>query len=233
MKCRSSLRIVSWRYGVCLHKHSNAWLGPALLLGGFIWILTDGFVIMIGVQTGKLVGSPSMPPSMLAQIGVWFLPVSVLVLGFGLSGLFARLEGRAKGLGITGIVFVSLGMIMSLINLVLLSGVVGNMTHLSNLMGGFGPMFTTIGTAFLGWAYLRAQLLPRWLGWLLIVIGLITIPILFTTPLPIGPDWATDFLAFLLSGIAYAVVGAKLPAAHQPVAANSMSASANAAAPAK
>jgi hypothetical protein len=30
------------------------------------------------------------------------------------------------------------------------------------------------------------------------------------TPLPIGPDWATDHLAFLTSGIAYTIAGARL-----------------------
>ncbi len=32
----------------------------------------------------------------------------------------------------------------------------------------------------------------------------------FSTPLPLGPEWATDYLAFLTSGAAYAVVGARL-----------------------
>ena len=37
-----------------------------------------------------------------------------------------------------------------------------------------------------------------------------TLPILLLTPLSIGPGWATDTLAFLLSRIGYAVVGVTL-----------------------
>jgi hypothetical protein len=34
------------------------------------------------------------------------------------------------------------------------------------------------------------------IAWTLIAIGIVTGPILFATPLPIGPDWATDTIAF-------------------------------------
>jgi hypothetical protein len=33
-------------------------------------------------------------------------------------------------------------------------------------------------------------------------------PLLLVTPLPVGPAWATDTLAFLLGGIVYVAVGA-------------------------
>jgi hypothetical protein len=53
-------------------------------------------------------------------------------------------------------------------------------------------------------------MLPRPFAWTLIVIGIMTLPILLTTPLPIGPGWATDTVAFFLSGIGYTVVGLRM-----------------------
>ena len=35
-------------------------------------------------------------------------------------------------------------------------------------------------------------------------------PILLVTPLPVGPIWATDTIAFFLGGIGYTVVGVTL-----------------------
>ena len=53
-------------------------------------------------------------------------------------------------------------------------------------------------------------MLPRSYAWILIVIGIVTLPILLLTPLPIGPAWATDTVAFFLSGIGYTVVGLRM-----------------------
>jgi hypothetical protein len=128
----------------------------------------------------------------------------------GLLGVFARLEGRARGLGITGVVFASIGLVLAVIDLIVLSGIFGYSDFLNSNVGGFGAFSIIIGTGFLGFAALRARALHRWMAWTLLMIGIVTIPILLLTPLPIGPDWATDFVAFLLSGIAYVVVGMSL-----------------------
>jgi hypothetical protein len=188
--------------------------GPALALGGLLWIIIYVIIVIIGLKTGKLAPSPGPNSPALVNSGIWFLPLSVLPLGLGLLGVFALLEGRARGLGITGVVFTSIAMIMAIIDLIVLSGFF--VAHLNNLLGGGAAFATTIGTGFLGWAALSAHVLPRWMAWTLLIIGLVTIPILFATPLPIGPDWATDFLAFLVSGIAYTVVGVTLLAARKP-----------------
>jgi hypothetical protein len=75
---------------------------------------------------------------------------------------------------------------------------------------GLNGLSTLAGTLFLGWAALRAHMLPRPIAWILIVISIVTLPILLLTPLPVGPAWATDTLAFLLSGIGFAMVGVTL-----------------------
>lgn len=189
--------------------------GPALTAGGMLWIILYVNIVIIGVMTGKLAPTPDAHSPLLVRVSIWFLPISSLILGVGLLGLFARLEGRARGLGITGVVFASLALVLALGDLVNLSGIFGFSDGLNSLFGGFAAFAASIGTGFLGWAALRAHALSRPLAWTLIVIGLTTIPVLFATPLPIGPDWATDFLAFLLSGIAYTFVGLRMPLAHQ------------------
>ena len=189
--------------------------GSALAFGGLLWIVLYAVVIIIGLQTGKLVSNldPAHTP-MLAHIGIWILPVSVLMLGIGQTGVFARLKRRGRGLGITSVVFTLLGMILAFVDLIALSGISSNLANLSSTMGGLGAMSTTVGAAFLGGAVLCARILPRWMAWIFLLIGIITIPVLFTTPLPFGPDWASDFLAFLLSGIAYTILGFKLLTMH-------------------
>ena len=181
--------------------------GPALTLGGVLWIILYIVIVIIGLETGKLAPSLDVHSSALVRIGIWLLPLSLLPLGVGLLGVFARLEGRSKGLGITGVVFTSIGIVLGLGALIVVSGIFGFNEFLNSKIGGFGAFATVIGTGFLGWATLRARVLPRCMAWTMLIIGIVTIPILFATPLPIGPDWATDFVAFLLSGIAYVVVG--------------------------
>ena len=190
-------------------QHLKRLAGPALTLGGLLWITLYIVIVIIGLETGKLAPSGAHAP-VLANIGIWILPLSVLPLCVGLLGMFARLEGHARGLGITGVVFASIGMVLSISDLIVLSGIFGFIASLNNPLGGGAAFVTVIGTGFLGLAMLRARVLPRWMAWTFLIIGVVTIPILFATPLPIGPDWATDFVAFLLSGIAYVVVGASL-----------------------
>jgi hypothetical protein len=206
--------------------------GPALTSGGLLWITVFVIFVAVGATTGKFPQNPGPHAPVLVFISNWLFALSILILDLGQVGVFARLEGRARGLGITGVVFTLVSMIMLIINMILFSGITGSITYSGNLTG-FGAMATTIGAAFLGWAALRAQVLPRWVAWSLIAIGLTTIPILFATPLPIGPDWATDMLAFLTSGIMYAVVGTKLLAAHKHADVTIMDTSTNTMAQAK
>jgi hypothetical protein len=69
-------------------------------------------------------------------------------------------------------------------------------------------MIASLATLLLGIAAARTPGLPRATAMAMLFIGLTTIPTLILTPLPVGPDWATDFLAFLTSGAAYGALGA-------------------------
>ncbi len=184
--------------------------GPALIVGGLFWIATYIVIVIIGLQTGELAPPLDAHSSLLQHIGIYLLPLSLFPLYVGLLGVFSTLEKRGGVFGITGVVFATLGIVLGAIDLVVLSGIFGSVQSLNANFGGMGAFSRVIGTGFLGFAALRARSLPRWMAWTLLIIGIITIPILFATPLPIGPNWATDFVAFLISGIGYTVFGVTL-----------------------
>ena len=190
-------------------------VGPALTVGGLLWIIVYIVIVIIGLQTGKLAPPLDAHSPLLVRIGIYLLPLSLFPLYVGLLGVFTGLEKRGRAFGITGVVFATLGIVLGAIDLVVLSGIFGSSQSLNASIGGIGAFSIIIGTGFPGFAALRARSLPRWMAWTLLIIGIVTIPILFATPLPIGPDWATDFVAFLLSGIAYVVVGMSLIAARK------------------
>jgi hypothetical protein len=129
-------------------------------------------------------------------------------LNLGLIGVFFRVRHRANVFALIAVVFTALAVIMGTANLVMLSGLVGEPAF-SDTFGGLAVMTTSLSTAFLGIAALRGHSLPRFVAANLLIVGFTTIPILFTTPWPVGPAWATDFLAFLVSGIAYVVAGVR------------------------
>jgi hypothetical protein len=208
---------------------------PALSIGGLLWIVIYFATVIIGVSIGQF--EPQAPDAhwpliiniLIVLGGHWFLPLSSLILGAGLLGLFAQLEGRARVLGITSVVFTSIALGCSIGNMIVLSGFFGNigrsLVFPNNLIGGLSVFTVSIATGFISGAMLRAHMLHRWMALVLIVIGIVTIPILFATPLPtsIAPDWATDTIAFLVSGIGYTAVGVKMLAMDRKAAQQLMS----------
>ncbi len=203
------------------HRFSRL-VGPVLALGGLLWIIIYIVTVIVGVSTGQF--EPQSPGAhwpliinlLVVLVGKWFLPLSTLIVGIGLLRLFARLEGHARVLGITCIVLTSIALILSTGNVIVLTGIFGsigrNLIFPNNLLGGPAVFVISIGTGFMGGALLRAHVLPHWMAWVLIGIGIVTIPILLATPLPtsIAPDWATDTFAFLVSGIGYTAVGVRM-----------------------
>jgi hypothetical protein len=197
-------------------RRQQVFTGLAIVLGGIIWIAIDVMVVTYGFQTGKLATNLAADAPGLIAHGIWLLPLSLFPLGLGLLGIFIRLHGHSRILGITGISFAVLGMVLGFGGLLDLAGVFGRDAPHNNLLDGFGAFAVVIGTAFLGVAALRTRTLSRPLAWTLIGVGMITIPILLVTPLPFGPTWATDTVAFLLSGVAFDVVGVRVLKPHTP-----------------
>ncbi len=180
-----------------------------------IWIVIHVIMVIIVMMTGKLAGDirASQQP-FITHIYFFLLPLSSLFLGVGLLGLFALLEGRSRKLGIASIVLASIGMLMGIVDLLFLvlgpAAMNGFLEVLSSLANGLNGILMLGSTVLLGWATLRARVLPRWAAWILIIVGVITAPILLVTPLPIGPIWATDTIAFFIGGIGYMAVGVTL-----------------------
>jgi hypothetical protein len=189
--------------------------GPALITGGLLWITIHMMMIIIILMTGKLAGEvPASQQSFITPIYFLLLPLSSLFIGVGLLGVFALLEGRSRKLGTAGVVLASIGMVMGIVDLLFLifssptvNGILGVFASVANGLNGLMILGSTV---LLGWAALRTHILPRWAAWVLIIIGVITAPILLVTPLPIGPVWATDTIAFFIGGIGYTVVGVVL-----------------------
>ena len=91
--------------------------------------------MILGMLTGKVNPIPDAHSPALAYVGIWFLPLGILFLGIGLLGMFARLGGRARGSGITSVVFASIGMVLGIVALI---GIIVNSSSLNSLGGGFG-----------------------------------------------------------------------------------------------
>lgn len=189
--------------------------GPAVITGGLLWITIHIMMIIIIMMTGKLAGEvPASQQPFITHIYFLLLPLSSLFLGVGLLGVFALQEGRSRKLGIAGIVLVSIGMAMGVVDLLFLilgpaaaNEILGVIASVAN---GLNGLLMLASTVLLGWAALRAHILPSWAAWILIIVGIMTAPIFLVTPLPVGPIWATDTIAFFLGGIGYTVVGVTL-----------------------
>ena len=189
--------------------------GPALIVGGLLWVTIHAFMIAIVMMTGKLAGEvPASHQPLITPIYFLLLPLSSLFLGVGLLGVFALLEGRSMKLGITGIVLASIGMVMGIIDLLFLTLIPSDVNEvlggIASVANGLNGLLMLASTVLLGWAALRTHILPSWAAWILISIGILTAPILLVTPLSIGLIWATDTIAFFLGGIGYIVVGVTL-----------------------
>jgi hypothetical protein len=181
-------------------------LGPAFTIGGLLWIGDFVQIVVYGLISGTLVDAPDQELPLALRIGLRLFVLSVVILGLGMAGLFLRVQRRSKKLAIAALPFMIIALALATANLVTLSGLLGAPFFKDTFMG-LSVFSTSIATLLMGIGTLRSGVLPRWASLALVFVGVTTIPILFGTPLPVGPDWATDHLAFLTSGIAFAAVG--------------------------
>lgn len=183
--------------------------GPLLALGGLLWILTFALIVVNGALTGSLPNQPDAVSPLALRVGIRLFALSVVVLGLGFWGLAPRLMARSRWLTVVGLFFTSVAMLMATINLITLSGLAGTPSY-SDTLGGLSVMITSLAALLFGIGAVRTPGVGRPATAALLFVGLTTIPTLIFTPLPIGPDWATDFLAFLTSGAAFVALGALL-----------------------
>ncbi len=185
------------------------WGGPAMMLGGLLWILNYVVQIVIGVTLGAETYSQG-DPSTSALVWLWgaFFMGAVFFLGVGLLGVRARLEGCSKVLGIVGGLLASVAIVAASINLVMLTGVSGEPTA-SDGLGFLGVIGTLAGAILLGMATLRARVLPRWARVVLTLTPFAFIPaIIATFPLEsVLPEYVASDLPFPVVGAVFATVG--------------------------
>jgi uncharacterized membrane protein len=185
------------------------WCGPAMILGGVSWVLSYLTEVTVGVAAGEEAYTQWDPSaSLLEWLGPVFFMAGIFFLGIGLLGVRARLEGRAKWLGMAGFLLAFIAVVAASINLVLLSAVTGKATA-SDGLGFAGVIGVVIGSGVMGMAALRAQALPRSSRLLLALLPLVFIPtIIATIPLEsILPQYAIANLPFPVVGLLLAKVG--------------------------
>lgn len=186
-------------------------IGPALVLGGLFWVANFALILVNGALTGSLPSDNDPRLPLYLRIGLRLFVLAIPILNIGLTALAARLWTRSRTLTIAAGLFMTIAIALSSINLVTLSGLVGTPSFNDTFMG-LSIFATSIATGLVAAAALRTGSVSRPVAFLLLFIGLTTIPILFGTPLPFGPDWASDYLAFLTSGMAYVIAGNRVRA---------------------
>lgn len=192
-----------------MSSNFKRWGGPALILGGTLWILSYLTELAIGATAGEAEYARADPSTSVLE---WFWPAlfmgAIFFLGIGLLGVRARLDGRSRVLGIVGALLACVAIVAAAINLVLLTGVTGKPTAEDGL-GFAGVLGIVFGSTFLGIAALRAKVLPRWVRFALAFIVFAFIPaIIATIPLEgVLPDYVIANLPFVFVGAVLAAVG--------------------------
>jgi len=185
------------------------WGGPALILGGLLWVFTYAVEIAIGVTLGAATYERADAGASLLE---WLWPASfmsaILFLAIGLLGVAARLDGRARVLTFLGTLLAGVAVAAAAVNLVTLAGVTGAPTAADGL-GFLGVIGVLGGAVILGIATLRARVLRRWARLTLAMLPLAFIPaILATFPLEsVAPDYVVADLPFPVVGLVLATVG--------------------------
>ena len=185
------------------------WRGPAMMLGGLLWVLTYVVEIIIGVTAGEAAYNRADPSASLLE---WLWPAffmgAIFFLGIGLLGVWARVETRSKKLGTAGALLASVAIAAASINLALLTGVSGEATALDGL-GFLGVIGIISGSILLGIATLRAKVLPRWSRVVLTLTPFAFVPaIIATIPLEsVAPEYVIADLPFPVVGAVLATVG--------------------------
>jgi hypothetical protein len=194
--------------GEMLAHHASS----ALLVGGLLWVVTYGVEILIGVLLGEATyASPEPSSSWL----VWLWPATfmgaIFCLSTGLLGIAAQVGRRHRVLTVLGGLMALVALVVSSINLVRLTGVIGQPTA-SDGLGFMGVVGVLSGSVLLGVASTRGQVLPRPARWTLTLLPLAFVPaIIATIPLEgIAPDYVVADLPFPVVGLVLAWVGITL-----------------------
>lgn len=186
--------------------------GPALVVGGLLWVATYVVEILIGVLLGEATyASPDTSSSWL----VWLWPATfmaaIFCLATGLLGVAAQIGRRGRVLAVLGGLVAFVALAASSVNIVRLTGVVAEPTA-SDSLGFLGVIGVLGGSVLLGAATLRGKVLRRRARLTLVLLPLAFVPaIIATIPLEaVAPDYVVADLPFPIVGLVLATVGITL-----------------------
>lgn len=179
-------------------------------LGGALFVLTYVLELAFGLQYGRGHAPADVVTLPLAWGILFTFTLSLLVMAIGLFRLALTLRPPAPRAALAGMILASVAFVLMPLNMAFLLGVFGQLQHRPDLMH---PILTNlVATTLLSVAMLRRRLVPRSVGVMLLVTGVITFPfILLTIPLEaIVPPFVIADLPFAAWGATLVAAGSML-----------------------
>ncbi len=183
------------------------WSGPALAVGGSLWIAHYALQVVMGVASGVAPATRSFDiPG--AVLDLFLFSGAILLFAVGLLGISARLRGRSWKLRVAGTVFALIAGTSVTVQAILVSGAFGESAFVGALLG-FGVIGSLASATLLSIAALRTGALPQRTSRLLLIMGLVTFPGIVAAGMLAAfvPAYLTDELPFAVSGVAWVLVG--------------------------
>ena len=187
---------------------------PAAYLGGLLLCAHYGLQLAHGLRTGRILWE-SMSTDLGRADGVVFA-CAFAAVDVALLGIFARLGGRARRLGLAGVVATLGALSAALVGLA--SFVAG---HWLPWAFPVSCLMMFVGATLLGAASLRARSAPRWAGVTVILFASLTPALAAALPLlgaGLLPVYALFELHFVFAGLAWVALGASMPQVRAPLA---------------
>jgi hypothetical protein len=198
---------ISERENTSLAEPTSGWTrwgGRALVLAGGLWIIT----YLAGAVDRRLIDPDYFDGSALMWIGMVASEAAQICLGVGLIVLSTRLWTRAKGLATVGMVLEAIALVTLLIDLALFPSLL-NGAILPRELSAVTTVALFAGMVLLGIATLHAGALPVFAALLLLLVGVLTVPLIFLA-FPLGnvlPNYLVSDLPLVLAAILLILVG--------------------------
>lgn len=184
-------------------RQAALWLG----LGGALLVLTYALELVFGLRYGREHSSADVATLRLAWAILFAFTLGLLVIAIGLFRLASALRPHIPRVALGGMALAGVAFVLMPLNMAFMLGVFGPPQHRQDLMH---PVLTNLAaTALLSAVVLRRRLLPRAVGLMLLVAGVITFPfIMLTIPLElIMPPFLIADLPFAAWGAALIATG--------------------------
>jgi hypothetical protein len=183
-------------------RRSALWLG----LGGTLFVLTYALELVFGMRYGREHATSDAATLPLAWGILFNFTLSLLMIALGLFRLALTLRPATLRVAIGGMLLAGVAFVLLPINLGFLLGAFGPPQHRPELMI---PVLTNLAaTTLLSVVVLRRRLVPRSIGVMLLIAGVITFPfILLTIPLEaVLPPFVIADMPFAAWGAALVAV---------------------------